>query len=181
MPIDVCGEELWQALVKPLKARIRMAASVQRSRAPRSRRRAMIPAHRARRSVPQARITRGRRFAGPRGPCICGGTDAAVVVHEKVTIVLAAVPSIAGSVPVDPLVKPIAVLVKLHDERFGSPEALSCTLAGNCVFAVVGMMVSTVMAPPPGVTVWLVGLSEIMKSVPTPNAWLLLGPPAVFT
>ena len=74
-------------------------------------------------------------------------------MHAKVTVVLAAVPSAAGNDPVAPPVNPAAVLAKLHVVRFGSPEALNCTLAGNCVLAVVGVMVNVVIAVPPAVIV----------------------------
>jgi hypothetical protein len=104
-------------------------------------------------------------------------------VHENVTCgAVAAVPSLAGRIPVDPLVKPAAVLVKLQVVRFGNPEAVNCTLAGKAVAAGLGVMVMTVLAIPPGITDADVGLADSVKFAPTvKDATTVLVPPAVVT
>jgi len=120
-----------QAPVSPAIAKISSAANTQRSRVRRPRVATTSPAGSAASSVPQAITTSGGASTGghcrrPRGAT----SDGAAVMNDTVTCVFPMVPSAAGNVG-GLGTNPGAVLEKLHDESFGSPEQENATLAGK--------------------------------------------------
>src|SRR5208282_1178192 len=158
---------------------INAAPNTQRTRAPRSFRNIHSAALIARSRLAQASISSRGPAGGGCGPGARGATSAvgAVVVIEKFTVVVAAVPSDAGN--------GLGGL-NTHPASLGSPVQVSVTPAGNGAPGVVGVSVIVVAAGVPGGSEPELEIAHgdpmhRAKSVPTPKGIVAVVPPVVVT
>jgi hypothetical protein len=166
-----------QAPAKPASARIKVAPDIHRGRALCSLLAIASAALNAMSMPAQASTPSRGAGSGDCGRRVRGATcEGAVVVNERFTMVIAAIPSEAG--------KGLGGL-NTHADSLGKPVQLSVTAAGNGAPALVGVSVMVVLAGVPGGSEPEPELAHgvpmhIWKSVPTPKARLLLVmPPAV--